>query len=92
MKVSLWVFIASNERQGALHVVWADCFVVARTLARGWIEQAAERGLCHVEARYYPGGFTAGDVEWPGAVEQASSWPDWVKQAKDGEENHATAE
>jgi hypothetical protein len=82
MMVSLWVFIASNESQGALHCVYARTEDEARACARPWLAKQVRRGLLDVTAKQYLHGFIAGSDYWPGYVEQASG----------SEEDHATAE
>jgi len=65
----LWVFVASDDRIGELHHVYARTEIEARKQANGWMAEQAMLGRKDIEVKHWPGGFLAGyRTYWPGSI------------------------
>jgi hypothetical protein len=57
----LWVFVASDDRIGELHHVYARTETAARQQTMmSWIAEQAMLGRKDIEVKHWPGGFLAG--------------------------------
>jgi hypothetical protein len=63
----LWMLLASNERYGEMHEIYARDEEDARDQAEGWLRERPDLSLHELSA--YPNGFTIHQGMLPGMIE-----------------------